>query len=261
MEHLAQLIEALHRLSNNALQVAKLIEGIPIIAPPTETVNINPKLTVSVADLTALSTVTCYNAPNCMVQEGNKVLEVALNKSKLQHNARIKSLHLIYEKDPIEVVKWDNIKILQNIDKADVDYDLIFLNEILEFMPNPINFLLSLKQKLEPNGKIFVRFRPWPASHGGFSEDNIPYGHILLPKEQLKVQHPVVNKITRPIQTYNNYIVEAGLSIISTQIHRYTAPLPEKFFKYVTNNIWGTISEMEAKKLLAIHNIDYLLGK
>lgn len=263
MDQRAQLIEALLRLSQNCMQVAKLLDEMPIVPEPSEVVSINEKLYSTAAELEALIPVTCYRPPDFKITEGNKVLEIALRKSALRTITRIKELHIVYLDSPTEINHWDNIKILKGLDHADDDYDLILLNECVEFVPHPINFLLQLKGKINQHGKVFIRFRPWTASHGGFLEQTgcyMPYAHILL-NDKNHLSKPVVNLAVRPISTYNQYIAKSGLTIVSMQAHGYHAPLPAKLFDYVIKNIWGSIPTEEARKILTLHNVDYLLCK
>lgn len=263
MDQRAQLIEALSRLSQNCLQVAKLLDELPIIPQPSDIVNINEKLYTTVADLTALIPVTYYKAPSFNIIEGGKVLEITMRKSALRSVSRIKQLHVVYIDHPSEINHWDNIKILKDLDSTDSNYDMILLNECVEFIPHPIQLLSQLKAKICQHGKIFIRFRPWSASHGGFLEqigNNMPYAHILL-KNCGQLSKPVVNIAIRPINTYNTYIAKAGLTVVSMQAHGYNAPLPQKLFEYVINNIWGSISTEDAKRILSVHNVDYLISK
>lgn len=263
MDQRAQLIEAFSRLSQNCMQIAKLLDELPIIPQQSEVVSINDKLYTAAAELSALIPVTRYRAPNLNITEGIKVLEITLHKSSLRTITRIKELHVVYIDRPHEVNHWDNIKILKDLDHTDNNYDMILLNECVEFIPYPINLLTQLKDKINQHGKILIRFRPWSASHGGFLEqvdNNMPYAHILL-KDNGQLSKPIVNMVVRPINTYNTYIAKAGLTIVSMQTHGYLAPLPPKLFEYVINNIWGSISVEDAQRILAVHNVDYLLSK
>ena len=264
MDQRAQLIEALSRLSQNCMQVAKLLDEIPIIPQQSEVININDRLYATAAELSALIPVTYYKAPSIGITEGGKVLEIALNKSVLRTITRIKELHVVYLDKPHEVNHWDNIKILKDINHTDHNYDLILLNECVEFISSPIQMLVHLKSQLCHHGKMFIRFRPWSASNGGFLEligNHMPYAHILLDNNG-QLSRPVVNMAIRPINTYNTYIAKAGLTVVSMQAHGYQAPLPPKLFEYVINNLWGgNISAEDAKKILTVHNVDYLLSK
>lgn len=263
MDKRSQLIEALIQLSHNCNRVAQLLESAQIFTPPDEIVQINKQLYVTVEELTALTPISSYSSPAPPIKSGNKILEVTLNESSLKTSAIINSLHILYLDAPKEpTIMWDNIKIVARIDKIDDDYDIIFINESLEFIPNPINFLIKIKSHLGQNGKVAIRFRPWSASHGGFQAlANVytPYAHILSETyPQLGIK-PIVNKAVRPLQTYSSYIAKSGLSIVSNQIHRHNVPIPTKIFGHIISNLWGDIIKEDAYKILAIHNVDYLL--
>jgi hypothetical protein len=239
--------------------MAKLLDEASSLLPEQDVVRINEQLYVDTSELDVLIPITNYKRPTHNISEGTKVLEVCYNQSALSTLTRISSLHIIYIGQPLRIANWDNVKILSGISKADTDYDIIYINESYEFLTEPLNFLIELKNRLACHGKIMARFRPWSASHGGFQElikNNMPYSHILL---QNQVLPAVLNKTIKPLQTYNSLISKSGLSIVSSQIHRYNAPLPEKLFNFVTQNLWNAISQEEAKKILAIHNVDYLL--
>lgn len=266
MDQRSLLIEALTQLSINCNRVAQLLESTPIFQPPDEIVQINKQLNVNAEELATLMPITTYRTPPVPIKEGTKVLEITLNESSLKNCPRIKALHLLYQDTPKESnILWDNIKILSSVDKIDDDYEIVYINEALEFISDPINFMIKIKSHLGPNGKLFIRFRPWSASHGGYQAlANVytPYAHILTHSAytQLGIK-PIANKVFRPIQTYSNYISKAGFSIISTQIHRSNTSIPPNIFEYICQSLWGDIIREDARKILAIHNVDYLLCK
>jgi hypothetical protein len=243
------------------LKIAKLLENSKVIPPPDEIIQINDRTFVNSTELLSLQSIIAYKRPKPLLDcRYLKVLEFTRNISELKSDTSIKSLHLIYHNYSHDPCKWDNIKILDNINNSDNNYDIIVFNEYLEMIERPINLLTTVRNKLNPNGKIFIRFRPWSASNGGFQEDHniyLPYAHILT--KEFKAES-INNKVVRPLQTYNRYLTESGLSIISQFQHRYHSPLPPRLFEIVCGNLWGSIPREDAARILLIHNVDYLLS-
>ena len=65
-------------------------------------------------------------------------------------------------------------------------FDLIFLRDTLEHIPNQNLFLEHLKLFLKPNGKVFIAFPAWRMPFGGHQQmchskflSNLPYFHIF----------------------------------------------------------------------------------
>ncbi len=65
-------------------------------------------------------------------------------------------------------------------------FDLIFMKDVIEHIPNQEKFLAFVKQFLKPNGHIFFAFPPWRMPFGGHQQvmnhkiaSKIPYTHLL----------------------------------------------------------------------------------
>jgi SAM-dependent methyltransferase len=77
-----------------------------------------------------------------------------------------------------DIYKIDAIKIGQ--------FDLIFMRDVIEHIPNQKEFLAHIKQFLKPNGIIYFGFPPWYMPFGGHQQasrnkviSKLPYIHIL----------------------------------------------------------------------------------
>lgn len=72
-----------------------------------------------------------------------------------------------------------NIKSLPN-------FDLIFMRDVIEHIPNQEKFMAFLKTFLKPNGVLFFGFPPWQMPFGGHQQvlkskflSKVPYIHLL----------------------------------------------------------------------------------
>ena len=68
-------------------------------------------------------------------------------------------------------------------------FDVVFLRDVLEHIPNQEKFLKHLKQFLQPNGVVLFAFPPWRMPFGGHQQvcknkylSKLPYFHILPAK-------------------------------------------------------------------------------
>ena len=65
-------------------------------------------------------------------------------------------------------------------------FDVVFLRDVLEYIPQQELFMKHIKQFLSPKGVIFIAFPPWRMPFGGHQQIcrnkflcNLPYFHIL----------------------------------------------------------------------------------
>ena len=86
-------------------------------------------------------------------------------------------------------------KNIYDVSPADLSgtFDIIFLRDVIEHIPNQERLLQHLKQFLAPQGVLFIAFPPWRMPFGGHQQvsrsrwvSRFPYIH-LLPKSVLKI--------------------------------------------------------------------------
>ena len=80
---------------------------------------------------------------------------------------------------------------IYNLTYQDLDgkFDVVFLRDVIEHIPNQEKFMQHLKQFLHPNGIVFFAFPPWRMPFGGHQQicrskylSKLPYFHILPAK-------------------------------------------------------------------------------
>jgi 2-polyprenyl-3-methyl-5-hydroxy-6-metoxy-1,4-benzoquinol methylase len=109
-------------------------------------------------------------------------------------------------------------------DIYDIDYrdfkpfDLIFLKDTLEHIPNQELFLNHIKKFLKKDGKLFLAFPPWKMPFGGHQQicssilNKVPYFHIL-PKN--------IYKYIMKLFGEKDSIIKSLLETKETHIHLY----------------------------------------
>lgn len=154
------------------------------------------------------------------------------------------------------------VKILSSIDETNDQYDIGIIYESLEFDQNPIQTLLKIRQKIKPQGKIFIRFRPWSSRNGGFQSTyiNKAYAHLLM---DLDSNNLVCNKVVRPLAVYESMLAKAKLPIISRKL-RNTIPDDyivenDEFMKLLMKRTWGTIDKDSAIRIMSTTAVDFLV--
>lgn len=114
----------------------------------------------------------------------------------------------------------------------DEKFDIIISKDSFEHYDDPENFLLNIKQYLNPSGKILVGFGPlWKAPYGGHISymTRLPWAHLLFPESVIMSERKRfwpnenassfaqvrggLNKMT--YKRYVNIIKESGLIIES----------------------------------------------
>lgn len=100
-------------------------------------------------------------------------------------------------------------------------YDIILLHDVLDhsILLNPAEILKQARSVLSSHGRIYVRNHPWCSRHGGhlYLQKNKAFLHLILDDVELtrcagiQGEHNV--KVLDPINTYRNWIEEAGLSV------------------------------------------------
>lgn len=96
-------------------------------------------------------------------------------------------------------------------------FDIIFLKDVIEHIPNQLKLLSHLKQFLKPDGIIFFGFPPWRMPFGGHQQvcksilSKIPYFH-LFPKSLYRFILKIFNEDKEAIKEFME-VKDTGLSI------------------------------------------------
>jgi SAM-dependent methyltransferase len=100
-----------------------------------------------------------------------------------------------YAENPLK----ENLRLLNKniydvtLDDLNDTFDIVFLRDVIEHIPNQERLMKHLKQFLAPQGVLFVAFPPWRMPFGGHQQvsrskwvSRFPYVH-LVPKAVLKL--------------------------------------------------------------------------
>ncbi|MEP7196785.1 MAG: class I SAM-dependent methyltransferase [Saprospiraceae bacterium] len=94
--------------------------------------------------------------------------------------------NLFYKDHPYkENLKLINANIYDIVAEDIPTFDIIFMKDVIEHIPDQLSFLNFLKQFLKKDGIIFFGFPPWRMPFGGHQQvcksilSKIPYFHIL----------------------------------------------------------------------------------
>jgi 2-polyprenyl-3-methyl-5-hydroxy-6-metoxy-1,4-benzoquinol methylase len=117
-------------------------------------------------------------------------------------------------------------------------FDVIILFDVIDHVKGeePTSVLSKARSALSENGKIYMRCHPFISKHGThlYHDLNKAYAHLVFTKEELEKIIPVSKYkeesigITRPILSYNKFIEDANLQIIT---RRDITSKVEPFFK------------------------------
>ena len=284
MDETIQLINALVSLSQQCAKVAKLLDNIkPVIKPinipalesaalppPTNDINLDEYASWPEAGINGLGTtwsslseVKCQRIKHDFT--GSSILEVVAGTSvPVGHQWRDTKVSLLSLSRDFFHPLPPNVKIYSSIEEIQCVYDTVLICESLEFVAKPFFLLSQLRLRLKEDGKIFIRFRPWPASNGGFQEGscNKAYAHLL---KDLPSNDDVKFKILRPLTVYDAAIRQAGFNIVSRLVHH---EIVDPFFindnrllNAIIERTWPDMSKSEAIKLLSISNVDLILTR
>lgn len=114
------------------------------------------------------------------IELGCKITGVDINSSQIE-NAKV------YLKEVTSTNTYDLIaKDIYKVTVEDIGtFDLIFLRDVIEHIPNQERFMAHVKQFLQPDGVIFFGFPPWYMPFGGHQQivpgfiSKLPYIHLL----------------------------------------------------------------------------------
>ncbi len=148
-------------------------------------------------------------------------------------------------------------------------YDIILMYDVVDHIkPDEVNDAIS-KVISACDYKTFVKVRchPWTSIHGGhiYEKLNRAYGHLLLSDDGLaEYQSEYVNKITRPIATYNK--VFDKFTTLNTNINKsYSSDNVSNVMKdkSIVNRLQKSLGGdgKWQSDVLPIEFVDYLLSK
>lgn len=157
----------------------------------------------------------------------------------------------------------ESVKIIGSFEEAEDLYDIGIVYESLEFDQDPVLTLLKMKQSIKPQGKMFIRFRPWSSRDGGFQSNyfNKAFAHLLI---DLESSESVKNKIVRPIAKYESIMNAAKLRVISRKIKSVPPDdhiiRNKAYMDVLIKRTWGAISQEEAVKIMSTTAVDFLVS-
>ena len=110
---------------------------------------------------------------------GCKVTGVDLSCGKIENARNFLKDHPNFEKLSLfcqDIYTWDSTE----------KFDLIYMRDVLEHIPNQERFLSYIKKFLSPKGKVFFGFPPWQNPFGGHQQicenkwlSKMPWFHLL----------------------------------------------------------------------------------
>lgn len=140
-------------------------------------------------------------------------------------------------------------------------FDVIFLRDVIEHIPNQEKFMQHLKQFLQPDGVVFFAFPPWRMPFGGHQQicknkflSKLPYFHIL--------PNIIYEKILKMFGESCKSLLEIKETGIS--INRFQRIIRKENFEIIKKEYWFINPNYEVKfglrprKLLKILQIPFL---
>jgi hypothetical protein len=155
-------------------------------------------------------------------------------------------------------------RICRKYEELNTGYDMLIINESLEFSEDPTNLLLNLKSYLKPHGKIFIRFKPWTSINGGYQKSycNKAYAHLLADLERNK---DIKFRPLRPLAAYEQMFKELGLLVASKNLSSVPPSeiitQNEEIMNTIISNTWGhdNIDKATAVSIMSTTSVYYLL--
>lgn len=186
----------------------------------------------------------CGEAGNLMpfLEAGCKCVGVDLSPNRIENGKAFYKGHPL--ESNIELVSSD----IYNVgDEWNHQFDLVFLRDVIEHIPNQERFMQVLARFLKPNGVVFFGFPPWQNPFGGHQQicqskylSKLPYFH-LLPMPLFKGFLKMFNE---PEATINGLveIKETGISI-----ERFRRAYKKANFKPVKETLYFINPNYETK--------------
>jgi hypothetical protein len=280
MNNQLELVNALLLLSKQCEHVAKLLSTNVLldIQPNTELIRLpNSSKAIDVQEFEIWPEAVSARNLNWMDVSRRQAKSIGFNlgKSSILEYSNGPSIPIghSFEDTNVELLcndyKFDpgnqphSVKIISSFEEAHGPYDIGIIYESLEFDDDPITTLIKIKQHIRPNGKIFIRFRPWSSRDGGFQSSyfNKSFAHLLIDLESNKL---VKNKVVRPIAKYESIMSAAKLNVISRRINS-TAPddhiiMNKEYMDTLIDRTWGVMKIEEAVKIMSTTSVDFLVS-
>lgn len=248
----AELIETLRELSHISSKLATMLESPEgILRSDPIVIGIPPcHIVVDVDRYTNWPLATA--APAFESINGGTCLAVVRGESTLPIESLNTHVDIICDNLPSRLPL--NYSIVRS-DEADGPYDHCVLYETLEFCTIPESVLQTVRRKMKSGGKIHIRFRPWTACNGGFIDNKLAFVHLAT-----DASNSVINKVTKPLATYEQLLSGCGMSTIRRQVHStYVDAFFDELMPTIMERTWSSISKDEARKIMAITAVDYVL--
>lgn len=175
--------------------------------------------------------------------------------------------------DPTAADQWrthsaPNLSFTTRLDMTQ-SYDVIICHDVLDHADIEHQMVMDqLRDLVRPAGRIYLRVHPWTSRHGGHQYEgngnNKAYWQLTVPADEVRkiVDLPRV-QVVRPLATYEALIKTAGLEVIDRQVD---SAEPEAYFTgqildTIIAHTWGKMERDQARKIMAIQNIDYMLRR
>jgi len=153
--------------------------------------------------------------------------------------------------------------------KQNGPYDVIIMFDVIDHLnkETPVEVLNNAKNLLKPGGKIYMRCHPFTSRHAThlYHDINKAYVHLVFTESELRqmVPHSELEEpnsgVIKPIATYNQFIEDAGLTVLN---RRDVREAPEEFFKtpQIAERIKSRVGFNEFPSFqLSLQFIDYCL--
>ena len=120
----------------------------------------------------------------------------------------------------------DELKIVQDTGP----YDIALCYDVLDHAGDQqVEILKNIRRTMKPSGYIYLRCHPYTSIHGThlYTSLNLAYIHLLLKPEditELGGKPEQVTKVVKPLNTYQGWIKQAGLTVNREIIRRVEPP-------------------------------------
>lgn len=276
MNNNLELINALLVLSDQCKHVANLLSLNQLNELPPETVVLQPDLStaIDICQFELWPRATSNHSTHWKTISKQQAHDIGLDfsNSKIIEYSNGPSIPIgqAYSNVSVDLIcntyKFGSddpgVKIISSIDESHDQYDIGIIYESLEFDTNPIQTLLKIKQRIKPQGKIFIRFRPWSSRDGGFQSQylNKAYAHLLMDLDSNKLVH---NKVVRPLAIYESILTKTKLPVISRKLRNN---IPDDYIiendnimDLIIKRTWGTIDKESAIRIMSTTAVDFLV--
>jgi 2-polyprenyl-3-methyl-5-hydroxy-6-metoxy-1,4-benzoquinol methylase len=208
---------------------------------------------------------------NCVVGEclkGKKFLDYGCGEGHIVQNAIKKETKyaLGYDIDLKDISA--NFTNDFNEVRKHAPFDIILAYDVLDHIQDisPVEALQQMQSVLSKNGRIFLYNHPWSSRHGGhlYKKFNKAFIHLVFDEIELTraigCQCDFNLKVINPLETYRQWIQEAGLEIKSEiPIKSPIEPvlLQHPYIRKRLIQIWT--DEKEARANLEIDFVEYII--